>query len=141
MVLCRSQTLNSFIPFTNLFLYDIKHIDCEKHIKYTGVGNEVIIKNLSWLLINNILLRIRIPVIPGFNYNKPDMYDIITFLRKHTAKSIEIDLLPYHSIAAHKYLRFNIENRMEGIPSLNHEDLKEIFNQFEAAGFSVTIGG
>ena len=35
------------LPYTDLFLFDIKVFDSKKHKKYIGVGNELILENLK----------------------------------------------------------------------------------------------
>ncbi len=55
------------MPFTDLFLFDIKHLDDSKHIEYTGVSNIGILDNLRMILKSGKEVMIRIPVIPGKN--------------------------------------------------------------------------
>jgi len=49
---------------TDLFLYDLKLMDPEKHRKYTGVSNEQILHNLKQLTQNDVRIQVRMPVIP-----------------------------------------------------------------------------
>ena len=51
----------------DLFLYDIKHINDEKHKKYTGVSNQIILDNLDYLYRMGAKIRLRCPLIPGVN--------------------------------------------------------------------------
>ena len=52
---------------TDLFLYDLKHMDSEKHLRYTGVSNDKILHNLKQLSRQGASIIIRLPVIPGIN--------------------------------------------------------------------------
>lgn len=88
------------IPYTDLFLYDLKVIDDDLHRKYTGVGNKLILNNLVKILEKGIDVEIRIPVILGVNDTLDNM--------KKTAKlisgfsNVRVKLLPYHSMGEDK---------------------------------------
>lgn len=125
---------------TDLFLYDIKLIDNEEHIKYTGVPVSQIIKNLKWLDKNNYNINIRIPVIPGITNTHKNIEAIKKLLSG--MKSIrKVDLLPYHNISRSKYLRFQKENKMGEAPAIQNSDLEPLKFDFEKMGFEVQIGG
>ena len=90
------------LPYTDLFLYDLKCFDSEKHEKYTGVGNERILENLKGLLTAGAPVWVRIPVIPTVNDTEEEMVAIrdLFDLYGHPRK---IELLPYHQMGEHKY--------------------------------------
>lgn len=96
------------LPYTDLFLYDIKCFSEKLHIKGTGVSNKLIIKNLKKLsekFKGDIIIRI--PVIPGFNDDSAEMKKIADFLLGLRIKDVE--LLPYHEMGEHKYTALNRE--------------------------------
>ena len=64
------------LPYTDLFLYDMKAFDCNIHRKYTGVSNECILENLKKLFEAGANIWIRIPVIPGVNDTVKEMQKI-----------------------------------------------------------------
>lgn len=88
-------------PYTDLFLYDIKLADSEKHKKYTGADNRKILKNLELLLDANMQVIIRIPVIGGVNDNAAEMTAIKELVSR--LGSCKTELLPYHAMGKHKY--------------------------------------
>ena len=90
------------IPFTDLFLYDVKCIDSEKHKAYTGVKNTLVLENLKNLLESKKEVWIRIPIIEGVNDTAEEMMKIKSFLASYGTPK-KIDLLPYHNIGNHKY--------------------------------------
>lgn len=89
------------LKYTDLFLYDIKLFDSEKHIKYTGADNKVILDNLRKLFKSDAKVWIRIPIIGGVNDSAEEMVKIKNFLKQY--KPLKIDLLPYHDLGTHKY--------------------------------------
>ena len=104
------------MPYTDLFLYDVKHIDSQVHKQYTGVGNERILKNLKRLLEAKKAVWIRIPVIPTVNDTIVHMQRIREFLRQcpHPER---IELLPYHAMGEHKYKAIGKAPRHFATPS------------------------
>ncbi len=135
------ETLEEVAHYTDLFLYDYKHTDNDKHKIYTGAGNRRIAENLKKLLATGATVRGRIPVVPGFNFSDEEMQRIADELKGMNGRIEQVDLLPYHAIATHKYNRFGIKNKMEGVAGLQKSDLSGVKKVFEKAGFKVKIGG
>lgn len=135
------QYLEEILPYTDLFLFDLKHVNELKHLAATGKSNDKILENLQFLLRHQKKIQIRIPVIPDFNFSEEDMQAICKFLKSLQGNIERVDLLPYHTIAHNKYKRFEITNKMDGTKGLNKEDLKQIKGIFEEEGFKVKIGG
>jgi pyruvate formate lyase activating enzyme len=141
---CGYASRNTFLeilPYVDLFLFDLKHPNSEKHREVTGQPNDLILENLALLLEYRKNIRIRIPMIPGINFNETDITLMISLLNSFKGKLNQVDLLPYHITAKHKYKRFGIHNLMDGIPGLKKEDLLKTAALFEKEGFQVKIGG
>lgn len=137
--LVSSAKLHEIEPLTDLFLFDLKSTNSLQHKEFTGVENSLILENLNWLLDNKMKVRIRIPVVPGCNFTNESLNG---FLQLINGKAVEaVDLLPYHAIAAAKYKRFQIPNALKDVPSMKKEELLNWKQQFETAGFEVSIGG
>jgi pyruvate formate lyase activating enzyme len=115
------------LPFTDLFLYDVKCINSEKHRAYTGVGNKLILENLKKLLESGKDIWIRIPVIGGVNDTDEDMMEIRSFLATY-GKPKKIALLPYHEIGNHKYAALGKEATVFTVPS--EEKMKRLNDIF-----------
>lgn len=104
------------IPYTDLFLYDVKAMDSEVHKKYTGVENELILENLAELLKRNIPVWIRIPVIPSVNNTEENMLKLKSFFEAHGHPQ-KIELLPYHRMGENKSLAIGTKPTIFDIPS------------------------
>lgn len=133
--------LEKIVPVTDLFLYDIKHMDPVRHKEYTGVSNERILSNIKFILEMNKEVILRMPVIPGYNDDIEHLNSIIKFLHDQGGNLLRIDLLPYHKIGSSKYRRFNLEYKMEGVKQLTDERMNEVKAIFTNEGFKVKIGG
>jgi pyruvate formate lyase activating enzyme len=100
------ERLERLLPFVDIFLYDIKHMDSEEHKRLTGVPNEVILENLLKLDKTGKPIEIRIPIIPGYNDSEKNIEAVSNFIKG--LKSIKgVRLLPYHKLGLSKPWLFN----------------------------------
>lgn len=126
--------------FVDLFLFDIKIMNDEAHIKYTGVSNKLIHENLIELCNNHNNIIIRIPLIPGITDSEQNLIDIIKFLSD--LKVIrKISLLPYNEFSESKYKKFNIDYTLGKLEVQSDEKLNYFSNMFKSNGFEVKIRG
>ena len=117
------ESFEKILPYTDMFLYDFKVFDNEKHKKYVGVGNELILENLKKLLNLGAKVYIRIPVIEGVNDTLSEMQNIKEFLYKN-GKPEKVELLPYHAMGENKYRAIGKEPICFKTP--DKEKLKEL---------------
>lgn len=137
-----AENYKSIIPFTDLFLFDIKHLDDKKHLEATGVSNTGILENCRILLETSAAVALRIPVVPGFNDDAGHMDRIVQFILSAKTDALTgINLLPFHKIGASKYRRFNLPYLMDGIEPPSGKFMKELKNKFASTGVKVKIGG
>lgn len=103
------KALDKVMPYTDLFLYDIKAMDEDVHSKCTGESNRIILDNLCYLDQCNKEIEVRIPYVP--EYNDDQMEKIATFLRKiENLKMVKV--LPYHDYAGSKYEALGMNNML-----------------------------
>jgi pyruvate formate lyase activating enzyme len=137
-----ADNCRSIIPFTDLFLFDIKHLDEVKHIESTGVSNTGIIENYRHLLESGKDIMVRIPVIPGFNDDTDHLERLKNFISSTKTASLKrINLLPFHKTGSSKYKKFNFPYLMEGIIPPDDEKMQKIKELFMETGIKVKIGG
>lgn len=136
------QSYKSILPYTDLFLFDIKHLDEAKHKEYTGISNTLILDNYRLLLESGRDIMVRVPVIPGYNDDNANLENLKNFLATTKTGSLKkICLLPYHKTGSSKYKRFNIPYRMESVEPPSGEKMKELKDFFSDTGVKVKIGG
>ena len=137
------DTLAAYAPYVDLFLIDIKHMDPEKHKLATGVSNELILENIAKLSEMGKKIRIRTPIIPGFNDSVDNLRKQAAFMIAH--KVYRIDLLPFHLFGEFKYKRLNKLYKYMDCREPNMDEMKKHFTLFEEEGKDVgltgTIGG
>lgn len=127
--------------FTDLFLYDMKHMDSEEHFKYTGVRNERILNNLSELLKRRYNVKIRMPILNGINDSWEEIDQVIQFLLPYKDyKNFKgIDLLPYHKFGVNKYNQLSQDYQITGNASMTAEDMERIESWFKQYDFQVKV--
>ena len=111
-----------------LFLFDIKLMDDAKHVEFTGVSNELALKNLEMISRAGKNIIIRFPVIPGITDDPENIEAIIALMQGLHLKNI--DLLPYHSIAKDKYRRIGRQYLLEDMHEPNEEKIEKLRAEF-----------
>lgn len=101
------EAIDKIMPYTDIFLYDLKAYDEEVHIKCTGFSNKNILENLKYIDECGKQIEVRIPFVPGFNSEQIEK--IAKFMRglKNLTK---VRVLPYHNFAGTKYKALGMEN-------------------------------
>lgn len=123
------QSFERVLKYTDLFLYDIKLFNGEKHRQYVGADNTVILENLKKLFEAQANVCVRIPLIGGLNDNEEELLLIKEFLQPY--KPAKVELLPYHNMGTHKYEALNIQNREFTVPNADTvKKLSAVFNDF-----------
>ncbi|MCJ7738182.1 MAG: glycyl-radical enzyme activating protein, partial [Anaerolineae bacterium] len=92
----------------DLVYYDLKLVDRDQHFRYTGVANDVIIRNLHMLSELGIPFVVRVPLIPGVTDTNKNLGAIAAAVKGLPAL-IRVDLLPYHRAAGGKYQAAGME--------------------------------
>lgn len=137
----RQASLKKVAAHTDLFLFDVKHMDPLRHREVTGAGNEIILENLKFLLANRYNVRIRMPLLKGVNDSETEIRALLDFLApfKGYRNLKGIDLLPYHKMGVNKYSRLGWAYPFTGEGALTQEDLARIEILIRDADFPVTV--
>jgi len=136
------KIFNRFISEIDLFLFDLKIMDDRQHQDETGVSNKFIFQNLQALCQSGKPVIIRIPLIPGRTDSGENITQMAEYILSLTNVT-EINLLPFHPTAAHKYARLKQKNPMAGILPLSGERIEEIKTKMISMGIrqAIKIGG
>jgi len=118
--------LKQALDYTDLVLYDLKHMDSSKHQQYTGVKNELILENLDRISDHGKRIWVRVPLIPGVNDDEEHIKTLIEYVRDLNVE--RTFFLPYHEIGVPKYEALNRVYNYSGEPH-SLDRLKEIKKQ------------
>ena len=135
-----SLLLEEISKYTDLFLFDIKLVDEERHRKHTGVSNEIILKNLSLLSSLGKRIWIRVPIIPGINDDEENIAATAKLILS-TSGVEQVNLLPYHNAAMEKYRRLNKAYELKDIKPPQKGNMDKISEMYRSHGINVLIGG
>ena len=134
------ESVEQLLPYLDLYLMDIKHMDSAKHKAFTGQPNERILENARKVAQSHTELIIRTPVIPTFNDTKEEIAGIAAF-----AKSLpgvrQMHILPYHRLGQDKYTGLGRTYEMAHIEPPSQEHMEELLAAVNAAGLKGQIGG
>ena len=131
------ERFDAFLPEPDLFLFDFKHYDAEKHQAFTGVSNAPILRNLRALTTVGKPVIARIPVIPGFNTGIACARNMAAALADIGVR--EVHLLPFHQFGEKKYTELGIGYEYTGIKQLHSEHLARYREAFTGAGLDCSF--
>ena len=103
------QALDKVMPYTDIFLYDMKAYDEDVHIRCTEQSNKQILENLCYLDACGKQAEIRIPFVPGWNDDQ--MEPIAAFLAQR-GNITGVRVLAYHNYAGSKCRALDIPDTL-----------------------------
>ena len=119
-----TETVKKIAPLTDLFLFDIKETDSEKHKLFTGVPLEPIIENLRLIESLGVSTVLRCPIIPEKNLRDGHLRGIAE-LCAPLKNVTEINVMAYHTLGSAKYDALSMPDEMKGIAPMSDEIKKE----------------
>jgi pyruvate formate lyase activating enzyme len=136
------EDLSILLPYIDLVMMDIKHLDPGLHRKATGISNERILANARQLAQTEKQVIFRIPIIPTVNDTRPEITAILGFIQglidmragnsagNHSdQRSIQVEFLPYHHLASEKYKSLGRDNPADQLASISEKTIKELEEQ------------
>ncbi|MBE7060641.1 MAG: glycyl-radical enzyme activating protein [Ruminococcaceae bacterium] len=134
------EKIEKLLPYLDLYLMDIKHINSEKHKAFTKRDNKLILENAKKLAVSAKRLIIRVPVVPTFNDTVQEITDIARFAA-NLPNVKEIHLLPYHRLGQDKYEGLGREYTLKEITPPGKEHMEKLAEAARQTGLYVQIGG
>jgi pyruvate formate lyase activating enzyme len=133
------ETLSRVLEYTDLILFDLKHLDLEMHYSGTGVRNEHILENLNRIVHSgNASIWVRVPIIPNYNDSEQYIERLAEYL---TTRPVEkLSLLGYHEWGKPKYEFLGRDYELDGSPLPSQEYLQRLQDIMQSKGLNVTIG-
>ena len=133
------SALRQVLPYTDYILYDLKHLNSEKHRQYTGKSNKTILANAKIAAASSIATLFRMPLVPGINDDGPNIKETADFLHGLGNNASHIELMPYHRLGKGKYESLDKKYPLPKIVSPERGHLESIKKAFESTGIACTI--
>lgn len=134
------EVFEKIIPYTDLFLYDIKAASSSLHEELTSVPNHLIWENLEKLCEKGADVNLRVPLIEGCNADMDEVREIAERCSRLGIK--KVNLLPYHDMGKYKYTKLGREYDSNSMSTPSEEKMNEFKKLFEEYKFTdVKIGG
>ena len=135
----RWEAMSRLASVTDLLLYDVKLIDSNDHRRYTGVPNDLILKNLRNLASLGQEIQVRIPCIPGINDGEEQIRAIASFAGGLGIKKFA--LLPYNVAAGAKYRWIGRPFTLSHKETQTDEYMKKLADVFHDEKLQVQVSG
>jgi pyruvate formate lyase activating enzyme len=138
------SALEPVAEYTDLFLYDIKHMNPITHEALTGVSNTLILGNLTKLIKRNKQIIVRVPFLPEYNGSEENLTELAQFMKQNRLP--EIHLMPFHQLGKDKYRKLGKAYQLKDILplKLREDGAKKLADAkllLEEFGLQVIIGG
>lgn len=137
----KTSTLLRVAKSTDLFLYDLKMMDVERHRRFTGVDNGLILENLQALAESGAALQIRVPLIGGVNDDIDNLAATAAFVAGLPGPSKPVNLLPFHDVTRGKDAKLGQVRDLSGIHVPGEDNVAAAMDQFARYGLQVSVGG
>lgn len=127
----KAENLIAAAEYTDIFLFDWKESDSEKHLENTGVDNLLIEANLRMLHTMGKPIVLRCPLIPGYN-DREDHFEKIGRLANELTSIIRIDVEPYHPLGLEKRAQLGMQNGFTEKEFVNGEKAHEWIRRIQS---------
>lgn len=133
VVHCRSSFLEEVFSRCDLIITDLKHMDPDEHKRLTGVGNNLVLKNIQQAATYQMPMIIRIPIVATYNNSEKNIVETAKFISNHLANSVkQVQLIPYRELGVEKYNALGMDYPMKDYtPSEREEWEKDILQIVE----------
>ena len=134
------ESVEMVLPYVDLIMFDIKHIESSVHKRVTGVSNELILENARKLLFEaKVPLIVRTPIVPTVNDSSEVVVKIAEFIRG--SSNLEYyELLPFHKLGQSKYQNLGLEYPAKDLERPSKEKMLELARAAEGVGVKVRVG-
>jgi pyruvate formate lyase activating enzyme len=126
-----ASALRQVLPYTDLVLYDLKHMNPDKHRRYTGKPNNLILSNAIIVMESGVETLFRMPLIPGINDDLQNIKDTADFLYGLGRNACRIELMPYHQLGKGKYESLDRKYNLPDVPVPEPEQIDSVKKAFE----------
>ena len=136
-----TETLLRVADHADLFLYDLKMIDRDKHRGFVGVDNRLILDNLTALAETGATIQLRIPLIGGVNDDDVSLEGAAAFVAALAGSRKQVNLLPFHDVSRGKDLKLGKTRDLRSLCAPSPETIERAIGIFAQHGLLASVGG
>lgn len=134
-----ATVLQEALPFLDLVLYDLKHLDSQEHARLTGQPNSLTLSNAALLVQSGATVQFRMPLIPGLNDSPHNIRATAGFLSGLLGNRAAIELMPYHRLGVGKYEALGRAYPLQGLESPTPAYIEAVRHTFEELGVKCLV--
>ena len=127
-----NEHVETLLEMVDLVMLDVKEFNDERHQTLTGMSNEKTLKVAAWLEDHQRPFWLRYVLVPGYSDFEEDIRAMGEHFKEY--KMIQkVELLPYHTLGAHKYESLEQTYLLQGVKENTPEQLESaerLFNEF-----------
>lgn len=109
------SVIEKVLPAVDLFLFDVKETNPDRHLQYTQAKNDLPLENLRNLDALGVPVILRCPIIPGVN-DRRDHFEALAKLFISLPSAAGIQLMPYHPLGQGKESRYGAVSQSFRVP-------------------------
>lgn len=133
------SALRQVLPYTDYILYDLKHLNSDKHRQYIGKPNDLILANAKTVAASGVETLFRMPLIPSINDSLQNIRETAAFLKGLGEKARRIELMPYHHLGGSKYRALDRPYSLSALPQADPAHVEEVKKAFEEHGIECSV--
>ncbi len=127
---CPEERFKQVAELADMFLFDCKHMDMERHKNITAQDNALIMANFDTALRSKAAVRVRMPLIPDMNDSEENIRAMADFFKEYGVR--DIDVMPCHAFGRNKYAALSLP--LPPTRSYAQDELKVVLGRFEKYG-------
>ena len=142
----KPEAMHAILPFTDLVLFDLKEMDPQKHLEYTGAPLDIVLDTFREVVLRKeqqqagFELWVRTPLIPGKTARIDNITAIGQFISRVAGDTVSRwDLLAFNNLCKDKYTRLGMEWEFEGSALIGQEELNSLGEAARKSGVDGNI--
>lgn len=135
-----TEKYEQIMSYVDIFLFDYKLTDPDKHREFTGVPNELILQNLDFLCSHGATVFLRCPIIPGINDDDEHFAAIAALSQKYDSIA-QVNIMAYHDMAKGKIKHIGGTYALEDLKTVDKDGKQAILDRLEELGCHKLVEG
>jgi pyruvate formate lyase activating enzyme len=136
---CSEEVISRALSVVSMILYDLKVMDPEKHLEYTGVPLDRVLSNAKIVADSGLPVWVRTPVIPGYTDSEENIREISRYIVDNLPNVERFDLLAFNKMCIDKYALFGLEYPLKNEDLVTRVEMEHLAKIARAEGVSNVV--